>query len=193
VAALLLVDLSRSTANRVSGSDSSVLDVEKEAIVLLSEALQVVGDQYAIDGYSGTGRLGVEYLRIKDFSDPLDDTVRCRIDAMSPRRNTRMGAAIRHAASRLSAVPSRIKLLIILGDGFPNDLNYNKAYAVEDTRRAIAELRAQGIYVHAITVNLDPVNTPHLDELFGDIHHNLITKVTDLPDRLWQIYGALTR
>jgi hypothetical protein len=193
VAVLLLVDLSRSTANAVAGSDASVLDVEKEAIVLLSEALQVVGDRFAIDGFSGTGRLGVEYFRVKDFSDPLDDAVRSRINAMSSRRNTRMGAAIRHAASRLSAEPSRVKLLIILGDGFPNDLNYKKAYAVEDTRRAIAELRSQGIHVHAITVNIHPANTSRLDELFGDIHHNLITEVTDLPDRLWRIYGALTR
>jgi hypothetical protein len=193
VAVLLLVDLSRSTANAVAGSDASVLDVEKEAIVLLSEALQVVGDRFAIDGFSGTGRLGVEYFRVKDFNDPLDDSVHGRINAMSSRRNTRMGAAIRHAASRLSAEPSRVKLLIILGDGFPNDLNYKKTYAVEDTRRSIAELRAQGIHVHAITVNIHPANTSRLDELFGDIHHNLITEVTDLPDRLWRIYCALTR
>lgn len=193
VAVLLLVDLSRSTANAVAGSDTSVLDVEKEAIVLFSEALKVVGDRFAIAGFSGAGRLGVEYFQIKDFSDPLDDDVRCRINAMAPRRNTRMGAAIRHAASRLSAETCRVKLLIMLGDGFPNDLNYKKTYAVEDTRRAIAELRAQGVHVHAITVNMNPANASHLDELFGDIHHNLITDVTDLPDRLWRIYGALTR
>ena len=193
VSVLLLVDLSRSTANPVAGSDASVLEVEKEAIVLFSEALQVVGDRYAIDGFSGAGRLGVEYCRIKSFDDPLDDSVRWRISAMSPRRNTRMGAAIRHAANRLSLEPSRVKLLILLGDGFPNDLNYKKAYAVEDTRRAIEELRAQGIHVHAITVNINPQNTSRLDELFGDIHHNLISEVTDLPDRLWRIYGALTR
>ena len=193
VAVLLLVDLSRSTANAVSGSIASVLDVEKEAIVLLSEALLVVGDRYAIDGFSGNGRLGVEYFRIKDFGESLDNVVRSRINAMSPRRNTRMGAAIRHAASRLSAVSARVKMLIMLGDGFPNDLNYKQSYAVEDTRRAIAELRAQGICVHAITVNMDPANTSRLDALYGDIHHNLITEVTDLPDRLWRIYGALTR
>lgn len=193
VAVLLLVDLSRSTANQVAGSDASVLEVEKEAIVLFSEALQVVGDRYAIDGFSGAGRLGVEYCRIKGFDDPLDDAVRLRISAMSPRRNTRMGAAIRHAASRLSVQPSRVKLLILLGDGFPNDLNYKKTYAVEDTRRAVDELRAQGMHVHAITVNMNPQYTPRLDQLFGDIHHNLISEVTDLPDRLWRIYGALTR
>ncbi len=193
VAVLLLVDLSRSTAQPIAGSGASVLDVEKEAIVLLSEALQVVGDRYAIDGFSGTGRLGVEYFRIKDFSEPLDDVVRSRINAMAPRRNTRMGAAIRHAAGRLSAVPSRVKLLILLGDGFPNDLDYKQAYAVEDTRRAIAELRAQGIHVHAITVHMDPATTSRLDDLYGDIHHNLISEVSDLPDRLWRIYAALTR
>ena len=193
VAVLLLVDLSRSTAHMVAGSDATVLDIEKEAIVLFSEALQVVGDRFAIAGFSGSGRLGVEYFQIKDFGDSLGHETRDRISSMFPRRNTRMGAAIRHAAYRLSAVPCRVKLLIILGDGFPNDLHYKKTYAVEDSRKAISELRTRGIHVHAITVNMNPAETSRLDVLYGGIHHDLISEVTDLPDRLWRIYGALTR
>ena len=194
VAVLLLVDLSRSTSNRVADSQATVLDVEKEAIVLFSEALEVVGDAYAIAGFSGTGRLGVDYFHIKDFEEPLDDSIRQRINAMFPQRNTRMGAAIRHAAEQLEAVSSVVRLLVILGDGFPNDLEYRQRYAVEDTRKAVSELRAKGIHVHAITVNLGlkTGEASNLDTLYGRIHHNLITDVAQLPDKLWRIYGTLT-
>lgn len=191
VAVLLLVDLSRSTANYAAGSGATVLDVEKDAIVLFTQALETVGDAYAVAGFSGTGPLGVDYYRIKDFDEGLDDAVRRRIAAMTPLRNTRMGAAIRHAGTRFSAVSSRVRLLILLGDGFPNDLDYKNDYAVADTRRAISELRAEGIYVHAVTVNIDA--DPRLDDLYGDIHHSVISEVGDLPDRMWRIYGALTR
>lgn len=191
VAVLLLVDLSRSTANYAIGSAATVLDVEKDAIVLFTQALETVGDAYAVAGFSGTGPLGVDYYRIKNFDEALDDRVRRRIAAMAAFRNTRMGAAIRHAAAQFSAVSARVRLLILLGDGFPNDLDYKHDYAVADTRKAISELRAEGIYVHAITVNINA--DPRLDELYGDIHHSVIAEVRDLPDRMWRIYGALTR
>ncbi|MCP4113321.1 MAG: VWA domain-containing protein [Desulfobacteraceae bacterium] len=122
------------------------MDIEKEAIVLFCEALQVVGDAFAIAGFSGTGRLGVDYLRIKDFDENMNDTIRQRISAMSPHRNTRMGAAIRHAASQLEKVPAKVRLLIILGDGFPNDTDYKKNYAIEDTRKAIFEAGSKNIH-----------------------------------------------
>jgi nitric oxide reductase activation protein len=193
VAVLVLVDLSRSTANPVAGSTARVLDVAKEAIVLFSEALEVVGDIYAIAGFSGNGRLGVDYFHIKDFSEPMNRVVRNRIDAMAPQRNTRMGAAIRHAAAQFAAVSSRVRLLITIGDGFPNDLGYKKRYAVEDTRRAISELRSRHIHVHAITINIDTADDGRLDDLYGEIHHNVIANVVDLPEKLWRIYGMLTR
>ena len=193
VAVLLLVDLSRSTANPVAGSTARVLDVAKEAIVLFSEALEVVGDVYAIAGFSGNGRLGVDYFHIKDFSEPMNGVVRNRIDAMAPQRNTRMGAAIRHAAAQFAADTSRVRLLITIGDGFPNDLGYKKRYAVEDTRRAISELRSRHIHVHAITINIDTADDGRLDDLYGEIHHNVIANVVDLPEKLWRIYGMLTR
>jgi fructose-specific component phosphotransferase system IIB-like protein len=192
VAVLLLVDISRSTAHGVCGSDATVLELEKEAIVLFSEALETVGDTYAIAGFSGSSRLGVDFFHIKDFDEPMAESVRRRIGAMTPQRNTRMGAAIRHAARQLSAVPSRVRLLIILGDGFPNDLDYKQAYAIEDTRKAISELRCENIHVHAITVNIHLADYSRLDKLYGDIHHNVIAEVSELPDKLCRIYGALT-
>ena len=193
VSVLLLVDLSRSTSNTITGSTLSVLDVEKEAIVLLAEALEVVGDDFAIAGFSGNGRLGVDYFHIKDFDEPFDTRTRRRINAMVPQRNTRMGAAIRHAADQFKPVASKVRLLILLGDGFPNDVDYKKEYAVADTRKAVSELAARQIHVHAITVNMNLNGISVLDDLYGDIHHSLISNVIELPDKLLRIYGALTR
>jgi hypothetical protein len=191
VAVLLLVDLSHSTSNRVYGATATVLDLEKEAIVLFSEALQVVGDDFAVAGFSGTGRLGVDYFRVKDFERPVDDVVRGRIGALSPQRSTRMGAAIRHAATQLASAAARVRLLIILGDGFPNDTGYKREYAIADTRKAIAEARTKGIHARAITVNI--IGDERLDDLYGSLHHNVISDVRELPDKLLRIYSALTR
>jgi hypothetical protein len=191
VAALLLVDLSRSTANTVDQQGTRVLDVEKQAIVLLGEALNVVGDRFAIAGFSGTGPLGVDYYRIKDLDAPFDDEVKARIGAMAPQRSTRMGAAIRHATAQLETVTARVRLIMILGDGYPNDLAYKGPYAVEDTRRAVMEARTAAIHVKAITVNVS--DNGQLDRLYGRSHHTLIGNVRDLPDRLVRVYSTLTR
>jgi nitric oxide reductase NorD protein len=191
VTALLLVDLSRSTANTVYNSKATILHVEKEAIVLFCEALQVVGDVFAVAGFSSTGRLGVDYFRIKDFEENLDDTVKRRIDALSPQRNTRLGAAIRHATCQLETVSSKVRLLIVLSDGFPNDADYKHQYAIEDTKKSILEARSKNIFTHAITINF--AGDPKLDDLYGNVHHNVISDVRELPDKLLRIYGSLTR
>ena len=195
VAVLLLVDLSRSTANSVgrsaSGLPVTVLDIEKEAIVLFCEALSVVGDRFSIAGFSGTGRLGLDYFKIKDFDEAMDERIRQRINAMAPQRSTRMGAAIRHATARLEKVPSKVRLLIILGDGFPNDTGYKREYAISDTRKSVFEARSKQIFTHAITVNID--HDAKLDALYGAVNYNVISNVHELPDRLLRIYSALTR
>lgn len=191
VAVLLLVDLSRSTANLVPGTEKSVLDVEKEAVVLFCEALQVVGDQFAIAGFSGTGRLGVDYFRIKNFNDTMNDTIRRRISGTMHHRNTRMGAAIRHAVRDFDTVESGVRLLIILSDGFPNDTDYKKEYAAEDTRKAIAEARSKRIHTRVLTVNLS--KHVKLEEVYGSLQHNSISDVRELPDKLLRIYSNLTR
>ena len=191
VAALLLVDISRSTANSVPDSGAAVLDVEKEAIVILCEALRALGDGFAVAGFSGAGRLGVDYFRIKGFEEPLSDEVKGRIGAVQPQRNTRMGAAIRHAGRELEETPARVRLLMVLSDGFPNDADYRRHYAVADTRKAVSELSARHIRFHALTVNL-PAD-PRLDELYGKARHHVISEVTELPGRLLRVYSALTR
>jgi nitric oxide reductase NorD protein len=191
VAVVVLVDLSRSTANPAAGGNASVLDVTKEALVLFCEALQVVGDSYAIAGFSGTGRHSVDYYHIKRVEEPLSDAVRSRISYLSPQRSTRMGAAVRHATALLGEVQRRVRLLIVISDGFPNDLGYKADYAIADTRRAVSEARASNFHVKAITVNIG--SDPGLDALYGRVHHHVIENVRDLPDKLLRLYGTLTR
>lgn len=191
VSVLLLADVSRSTANVVPGGFQTVLDVEKEALVLFCEALTAVGDEFGLAAFSGAGRLRVDYLTVKDFGEGVTDEVKGRLSSLAPSRNTRMGAAVRHAAAMLSARPNRVKLLIILSDGFPNDLEYKGNYAIADTRRAIREAKAKNIAVHAVTVNLS--DAARLDEIYGEVGHTLISDVTGLPEKLVGLYRRLTR
>lgn len=195
VAVLLLVDLSRSTGNTLTNSPShavtTVLDVEKEAMVLFCEALDIVGDTFAISGFSGNGRFSVDYTHIKEFNEPLNDAVRGRISCLTPQRGTRMGAAIRHASAQFDKIPASVRLMIILGDGFPNDVDYKQGYAVSDTRRAIGEALSRRIHTHAVTVNMQC--DARLDDLYGSVRHNVISDVRELPAKLLRIYGALTR
>jgi len=195
VAVLLLVDLSRSTGNTLTNSPSdagaTVLSVEKEAIVLFCEALEILGDTFAIAGFSGNGRLSVDYTHIKEFAEPLNDTVRMRISGLTPQRSTRMGAAIRHATAQFAKIPANVRLMVVLGDGFPNDVDYKQAYAISDTRKAIGEALSSRIHTHAITVNMQ--NDAKLDDLYGNVHHNVISDVRELPAKLIRIYGMLTR
>jgi hypothetical protein len=191
VAVLLLVDASRSTAQAAAASGRPVIDILKEAVVVLSEALAVLGDAFSIAGFSGTGRLGVDYFRLKSFDEPMSAEVKARIGALTPQRNTRMGAAVRHAGRQLEAVPARVRLLIVLSDGFPSDRDYPRPYGVADTRQALMELRARRIQVHTLTVTL-PAD-PKLDELYGRVGHQVISDVAELPDKLVRTYGALTR
>jgi nitric oxide reductase activation protein len=191
VAVLLLVDVSRSTAGRVPGSDASVLEVEKEALVVLCEALSVLGDSYAVAAFSGSGRLEVDWFEIKRFGEPLSRAVKGRLGALQHQRNTRLGAAIRHAGRELEAVPARVRLLLVLSDGFPNDAEYKGSYAVADSRRALMELQGRHIRFHALTVNLSA--DARLDALYGRARHHVISDVRELPGKLLRVYSALTK
>ena len=191
VAVYLLIDVSSSTKNKLPDSTATILGVEKEAVVLFCEALERVGDAFSIAGFSGSGRLAAEFFLVKDFDESLNDEVKSRIGALRPEKNTRMGPAVRHATAKLAAFPAKVKLLVILSDGLPNDQDYNQEYAIEDCRAAIRESRSRFVHVHAITVNA--VNSPHLDRLYGDVHHSVIADVKDLPDKLPRIYRALTK
>ncbi|KPA15211.1 von Willebrand factor type A [Candidatus Magnetomorum sp. HK-1] len=191
VAVFLLLDLSRSTANFLPNSEKSVLNVEQDAIILFCEALKQCGDPFSIAGFTSTGRHDVTFYMIKKIDEKLTVSVKNRIGNIAPLRSTRMGAALRHASFLFDKISAKIRLLIVLSDGFPNDTGYKNDYAIKDTRKAINEARSKGIYVKGITVNLS--SNARLDDLYGKGNHHVISDVSELPDRLPHIYHTLTK
>jgi nitric oxide reductase NorD protein len=193
VAVAFLVDQSASTRELVGATGKSVIEVEKESLVLMSEALEALGDRYAIFGFSGRGRQMVTFDVFKDFDERLDAPVRGRIGAMSYRMENRDGAAVRHATNRLLAVDARTRLLILLSDGKPLDCGcdlYQSSYAQADTRIALREAMERRVHPFCITV--DPAGGDYLREMYGDVRYAVIDSVAALPARLPAIYRKLT-
>ncbi len=193
VAVAFLVDQSASTRELVGSSGKSVIEVEKESLVLMSEALEALGDRYAIFGFSGRGRQMVTFDVFKDFDEKLGDPVRGRIGAMSYRMENRDGAAIRHATRRLLAIDARTRLLILLSDGKPLDCGcdlYQASYAQSDTRMALREALERKVHPFCITV--DPAGEDYLRDMYGDVRYAVIDSVAALPERLPAIYRRLT-
>jgi len=193
VAVAFLVDLSASTREVVGDSGKSVIEVEKESLVMMSEALEALGDRYAVFGFSGRGRQMVTFDVFKDFGEALDDAARGRIGAMTYRMENRDGAAIRHATQRLLAIDAKTRLLILLSDGKPLDCGcdlYQASYAQADTRMALREAMEQKVHPFCITV--DPAGEDYLRDMYGEVRYAIIDSVTALPARLPAIYRRLT-
>ena len=149
----LLVDVSASTDSWVSGHQR-IVDVEKDALLVVCEALAALGDRYAIFAFSGESAEHVSIVPLKRFADRAGDRVRRRIAALEPDGYTRIGAAIRHATAALSGQPTERRLLLILSDGKPNDVDaYEGPYGIEDARQAVAEARLQNVDVFCLTVD----------------------------------------
>lgn len=184
IAALFLVDMSSSTEGWVGTA-------LKESLVLLSEALQSLGDRYAIYGFSGMRRSRSEIFHVKDFTEPYSAEIKGRIGAISPMDYTRMGPPIRHCTKILQDLDARVRLLIILTDGKPEDYDdYKGEYAIEDSRHALIEAKAAGI--HPFCISIDKEAQDYLGHLFGDINYTFIDDVKKLPLRVPQIYRTLT-
>src|SRR5213594_2457830 len=190
VAAAFLVDLSGSTGQQIGTGGARIIDVEKEGIVLLCEALEAIGDQYAVYGYSGQSRHDVQVLVLKDFDERYGPSVWRRIDAVRPLVQNRDGAAIRHALRRLSALAAKVKLLVMLSDGRPLDDAYQDEYALEDTKAALREAKALGVHPFCITVDREARG--YLERMYGDVSYLIIDRIESLPQRLPRIYKALT-
>jgi len=193
VAVAFLVDQSASTRELVVEGGKSVIEVEKESLVLLCEALEALGDRYGIYGFSGRGRQMVTFDVFKDFEERWDETVRGRIGAMTYRMENRDGAAIRHATRKLGEVDAKVRLLVLLSDGKPLDCGcdlYQAAYAQADTRMALREARERGVHPFCITV--DPAAGDYLGAMYGDVRYAIIESVDQLPTRLPAIYRRLT-
>ena len=190
VAAAFLVDLSGSTGQQIGPGGARIIDVEKEGLVLLCEALEAIGDQYAVYGYSGQSRHDVQVLVLKDFDERYGPSVWRRIDAVRPLAQNRDGAAIRHALRRLSERAAKVKLLVMLSDGRPLDDAYQEEYALEDTKAALREAKALGVHPFCITVDREARG--YLERMYGDVCYLIIDRVESLPERLPRIYKALT-
>ena len=184
IAAIFLVDMSSST-------EGWVTTAIRESLVLLCEGLQSLGDRYAIYGFSGMKRLGSRLYRVKLLDEPYGPVVKGRIAAIAPRDYTRMGPPIRHAARLLCASDAKVRLLVVLSDGRPEDYDeYKGDYAVEDTRHALIEAQAAG--VHPFCVTLDREARDYVAHLFGAVNYVVIDDPAKLPLRIPEIYRALT-
>jgi hypothetical protein len=199
VAVSFLLDMSSSTARTISRFPNKpytqpgqrIIDIEKEGLVLMSEALEAVGDVYSMQGFTSEGRRNVKFYVIKDFSEHYSAEVERRIGGITYQNNTRLGAAIRHAAWRLGSREARTKLLIVLSDGRPYDHDYGDSrYAREDTRMALRQTRLLGITPFCITI--DRESEDQLKDMYGEVGYTIIDEVLSLPERLPGIYTRLT-
>jgi len=187
---LLLADLSLSTDAHIN-DDSRVVDVIRDSLFLFSEALSATGDRFALHGFSSRNRNHVRFHNIKTFEDNYNDEIRGHINAIKPGYYTRMGTAIRHASNLLAKEPSSKKLLLILTDGKPNDLDkYEGRYGIEDTRQAIIEAEKMGLQPFCVTI--DEQAEDYLPYLFGQRSFVLIRNAEELPKKLPLLYIRLT-
>jgi nitric oxide reductase NorD protein len=184
IAVMFMVDMSGSTKGWIN-------DLEREALVLLCESLELLGDRYAIYGFSSYTHKRCEQLRIKRFDEPYDAAVRGRIAGIKPQEYTRMGVAIRHLTGMLNAVDARTRLLVVLSDGRPDDMDgYRGTYGIEDTRQALIEARAAGVHPYCITIDDEAMD--YLPHMFGPAGFTVISQVEKLPYRVSDIYRRIT-
>ncbi len=187
---LLLADLSLSTDAHIN-NHARVVDVVRDSLFLFSEALTTTGDRFALHGFSSRNRNHIRFYNIKGFDEKYDDKVCGHINAIRPGYYTRMGAAIRHATQLLSKEASTQKLLLILTDGKPNDLDkYEGRYGIEDTRHAVLEAEKLGLRPFCVTI--DEQAEDYLPYLFGSRSYTLIRNAEELPKKLPLLYLKLT-
>jgi hypothetical protein len=191
IAVMLLLDLSESLNEKPSGSQQTILELSQEAVTLLGWAVDKLGDPFAIAGFHSNTRHDVRYLHIKGYSEPWDDQVKGRLAAMEASYSTRMGAAMRHAAHYLEKQQADKKLMLILTDGQPSDIDSRDGeLLIADARQAVKELDRQGIYSYCI--NLDPKADEYVADIFGR-QYTIIDNVAELPAKLPELFISLTK
>ena len=173
-----------------------IIDVTKEALVLMAEALEEIGDTYAIYGFSGQGRKNIEFYHVKSFTESLSSTAKGRIGAIEPKQSTRMGAALRHSLAKLKDVACRVKLLVLLSDGFPQDLDYGSdrrsiTYGIRDTMTALREADRAGVLTFCLTV--DKAGHDYLREMCEPSRYLVLEDVASLPTELPKVYQRYIR
>ena len=191
IAVMLLLDLSESLNEKAAGSNQTILELSQEAVALTSWAVEQLGDEFAIAGFCSNSRHEVRYQHIKGFAEHWDDEVKGRLAAMEAGYSTRMGAAMRHAAHYLEARQADKKLLLVLTDGQPADIDvHDDQLLIQDSHKAVQELDQKGIFTHCI--NLDPKADEYVQDIFGQ-QYTVIDKVERLPEKLPQLFMSLTK
>ncbi|WP_082747938.1 nitric oxide reductase activation protein NorD, partial [Bradyrhizobium macuxiense] len=191
LAVLLLLDLSQSTADR-DRSGRTVLDVECKAAAIMTAAVEAASDAIAIHGFNSDGRERVRYLRIKGFDEPMDAVVRSRLAGLGSSHSTRLGAALRHAGGYLAERRAFRKVLLVLTDGEPSDIDVpDPRYLAEDARRAVQQLRRRGMDIFAFGIG--DSGLPQLGRIFGERYALRVPHIEVLPQRVMQLYTELKK
>lgn len=191
VAVMLLLDLSQSMDEKATGCNQTILELSQEAVSLLAWSIDQVKDPFAIAGFHSNTRHDVRYYHIKGFSEHWDDDVKSRLASMEAAYSTRMGGAMRHAAHYLKAQQTDKKLLLILTDGEPADIDVDdEQLLIQDAKKAVNELDQDGIYTYCI--NLDPKADEYVADIFGR-QYTIIDHVDRLPERLPELFISLTK
>jgi nitric oxide reductase NorD protein len=191
VAVTVLVDTSGSTDSWAT-EDLRIVDVEKEALLVVATALDALGDPFAILSFSGESRADVSVSVLKAFTDPAGPLLHQRIAGLEPDRFTRLGAAVRHATSMLVQRPAHHRLLLVISDGKPNDMDiYEGRYGVEDTRQAVREAQLQGIHPFCLTV--DRQAPSYMPRMLGRGKYAVLPHPTELPAALVQVLRILIK
>ena len=189
---VILLDLSHSTNETLRGSEKTVLELTREASALVAAAIGGIGDPFSIHGFASDGRHDVQYYRFKDFDQRLDDEVKSRLAGMRGGLSTRMGTAMRHAGNHLLQRGERHKLLIVVTDGEPADIDErDPQYLRLDAKKAVQELQQFGVMSYCLT--LDPEADRYVERIFGANNYTIVDKVEKLPEKLPQLFMSLTK
>lgn len=180
IAALLLLDSSASTGDPRPGGGGTVLDLAREAALLTALALRRAGDRCAIDAFASNGRHEVQYDEALGFGAAVDASSLARLAGLRSRWSTRMGAALRHASTRLAEQTQKQRLLLLITDGEPHDIDiHDRRYLIEDARRAVLEARRRGLRVFCVT--LDPAADAYARTIFGAGNYRVLDRIESLP------------
>jgi len=191
LAVTVLLYLSESTNETMAGSEKTVLDLTREAAALVATAISGVGDPFAIHGFASDGRHDVHYYRFKDFRQAFDDEAKARLDGMKGGLSTRMGAAMRHAGRHLLRQPERRKLLLLVTDGEPADIDErDPQHLRHDAKKAVEELYSKGVLTYCLT--LDANADAYVKRIFGANNYTIVDHVDRLPEKLPSLFASLT-
>ena len=189
---VVLMDLSESTNEKMDGSEKTVLELTREAATLVATAIEGIGDPFALHGFASDGRHDVQYYRFKDFNQHFDDEARSRLAGMKGGLSTRMGAALRHAGNHLLKQQEKRKLILLVTDGEPADIDErDPQHLRHDTKKAVEELYGTGVLTYCLT--LDPHADSYVKRIFGENNYTVIDHVDRLPEQLPLLFASLTK